>query len=89
MADEGDLDGAWKHHSTLGRERQAFQKWMRDQWLARGEGAIPIAELKTWLTMMGLPQGQVRPPLIPMSAERETELRADLEGLDLLESVSA
>jgi dihydrodipicolinate synthase/N-acetylneuraminate lyase len=89
MADEGDLDSAWKLQSTLGRERQAFQTWMRDQWLARGEGAIPIAELKAWLTMMGLPQGQVRPPLIPLSKEREAALRTDLDGLGLLDSVSA
>jgi 4-hydroxy-tetrahydrodipicolinate synthase len=89
IADEGDLDSAWKLQSTLGRERQAFQTWMRDQWLARGEGAIPIAELKAWLTMMGLPQGQVRPPLIPLNKEREAVLRADLDGLGLLDSVSA
>jgi 4-hydroxy-tetrahydrodipicolinate synthase len=89
IADEGDLDSAWKLQSTLGRERQAFQTWIRDQWLARGEGAIPIAELKAWLTMMGLPQGQVRPPLIPLNKEREAVLRADLDGLGLLDSVSA
>ena len=62
---------------------------MRDQWLARGEGAIPIAELKAWLSLMGLPQGQVRPPLIPIAAERMDALAADLDALGLLDSVSA
>lgn len=88
MADTGDVDAAQALQSTLGPERDAFQRWMRDQWLAQGEGAIPIAELKTWLGLMGLPQGPVRPPLIPMSADRVDALRADLDGLGLLDSVS-
>lgn len=89
LADEGDLEGAWELQSTLGEERRAFERWMRDQWLARGEGAIPIAELKAWLSLMGLPQGQVRPPLIPIAAERMDALAADLDALGLLDSVSA
>jgi 4-hydroxy-tetrahydrodipicolinate synthase len=89
MADAGDLDAAWQLQSTLGREREAFEKWMRDRWLARGEGAIPIAELKTWLTLMGLPQGQVRPPLLPLGEEAMEALRTDLDALGLLEKVSA
>jgi dihydrodipicolinate synthase/N-acetylneuraminate lyase len=89
MADAGDIDGAWQLQSTLGSERAAFERWMRDRWLARGEGAIPIAELKAWLTLMGLPQGQVRPPLIPLSDESMEALRADLDTLGLLEKVSA
>jgi 4-hydroxy-tetrahydrodipicolinate synthase len=89
MADAGDLDAAWQLQSTLGREREAFEKWMRDRWLARGEGAIPIAELKTWLTLMGLPQGQVRPPLLPLGEEAMEALRTDLGALGLLEKVSA
>jgi 4-hydroxy-tetrahydrodipicolinate synthase len=89
MADEGDVDGAWQLQSTLGAERAAFERWMRDRWLAQGEGAIPIAELKAWLSLMGLPQGQVRPPLIPLSEETMVALRSDLGTLGLLDSVSA
>jgi 4-hydroxy-tetrahydrodipicolinate synthase len=88
MADNGDIEGAWALQGTLERERTAFQRWMRDQWLARGEGAIPIAELKAWLGFMGLPQGPVRPPLIPLNEERLEALKADLDGLGLLEAVS-
>lgn len=87
MADAGDVDGAWALHGTLGRERDAFERWIRDSWLAHGEGAIPIAELKTWLGLMGLPQGPVRPPLIPLSDERVDALRADLDGLGLLDTI--
>lgn len=88
MADVGDVDGAWGLHRTLERERDAFERWMRDKWLARGEGAIPIAELKAWLGLMGLAQGPVRPPLIPLSEERTSSLRRELEGLGLLNSLS-
>ena len=88
MADAGDVAGAWELQGTLESERGAFQRWMRDQWLARGEGAIPIAELKAWLGLMGLPQGPVRPPLIPLDDIRMDALRSDLDGLGLLDSIS-
>ncbi|MGH8952836.1 MAG: dihydrodipicolinate synthase family protein [Acidimicrobiia bacterium] len=88
MAEAGDIEGAWALQTTLEGARSAFQSWMRDQWLARGEGAIPISELKSWLSLMGLPQGPVRPPLLPLSDSRMDALRADLDGLGLLDSVS-
>jgi 4-hydroxy-tetrahydrodipicolinate synthase len=87
IADSGDVAGAWELQATLEGERAAFQRWMRDQWLARGEGAIPIAELKAWLGLMGLPQGTVRPPLVPLSEPRMDALRSDLDGLGLLDSI--
>ena len=88
LADAGDLDGAWALHRTLERERDAFERWIRDSWLARGEGAIPIAELKAWLGLMGLPQGPVRPPLVPLSDQRMKALQSDLDRLGLLDSVA-
>ena len=54
-----------------------------------GRGAIPIAELKAWMGLMGLPQGPVRPPLIPLSDQRLDALRADLDGLGLLDSLAS
>jgi dihydrodipicolinate synthase/N-acetylneuraminate lyase len=45
---------------------------------------IPIAELKAWLGLLGLPQGPVRPPLVPLSREDEAELARDLDGAGLL-----
>lgn len=89
MADSGDVTGAWELHATLDVEREMFEKWMRDRWLAQGAGAIPIAELKEWLGLMGLPQGEVRPPLIPLSEDRREELRSDLDRLGLLDSIPA
>ncbi|MGH8945175.1 MAG: dihydrodipicolinate synthase family protein [Acidimicrobiia bacterium] len=89
LADSGDVEAAWGLQGTLQRERDAFERWIREQWLARGEGAVPIAELKGWLGLMGLPQGPVRPPLIPMSDQRMQALRADLDSLGLLGSISS
>jgi dihydrodipicolinate synthase/N-acetylneuraminate lyase len=37
---------------------------------------------------MGLPQGPVRPPLIPLTNQQTEALQADLAGLGLLDSIS-
>ena len=84
LAQDGRLDEAWALHATLAEHRKAFQRWMRDPWLANMSGAVPIAELKTWLTLMGLPQGPVRLPLIPLPEDQVAELKADLDRLGLL-----
>ncbi|HJR91702.1 MAG TPA: dihydrodipicolinate synthase family protein [Acidimicrobiia bacterium] len=89
LADAGDLEGAWEIHATLQPAREMFQRWMRDSWLAQSSGAIPIAQLKTWLALMGMPQGPVRPPLIPLADEQIEDLRSDLERLGVLDSISA
>ena len=60
---------------------RVFEKWMRRPWL---DGrVIPIAELKAWLELLGLPQGPVRAPLVPLSEERRRALADDLESLGL------
>lgn len=86
-ADAGRLDEAWEIQGRLDGEREAFEKWMRSPWLAQGQGAIPIAQLKAWLDLMGLPQGRVRPPLVPLSETERNELRGDLDRLGLLDSI--
>ena len=68
LADAGDLDGARAVERPLGPARDAFDRWMRAPWLERR--VIPIAQLKAWLGLLGLPQGPVRPPLVPLSARR-------------------
>jgi dihydrodipicolinate synthase/N-acetylneuraminate lyase len=81
-ADNGDPAGAWKLHAELEPAREAFDRWMRSPWLERR--VVPIAQLKAWLGMMGLPQGPVRPPLLPLTSEEEAQLRRDLERLELV-----
>jgi hypothetical protein len=45
------------------------------------QAVIPIAQLKAWL---GLPQGPVRPPLVPLTRVEEAALRRDFDAAGLL-----
>jgi 4-hydroxy-tetrahydrodipicolinate synthase len=82
LSDSGDLTGARAISDRLGPERDAFDRWMRAPWV--GRRTIPIAQLKAWLELMGLPQGPVRPPLVPLAETERSELARDLERLELL-----
>jgi 4-hydroxy-tetrahydrodipicolinate synthase len=82
LADSGDLDGARAMSERLGPARDAFDRWMRAPWLERK--VIPIAQLKAWLGLLGLPQGPVRPPLVPLARDEEAALARDLDAAGLL-----
>jgi 4-hydroxy-tetrahydrodipicolinate synthase len=82
LADSGELDAARTLSDRLGAARDAFDHWMRKPWLERH--VIPIAQLKAWLALVGLPQGPVRPPLVALTREEELALRRDLEAVELL-----
>jgi 4-hydroxy-tetrahydrodipicolinate synthase len=82
LADAGDLDGARALSRRLDPARAAFDRWMREPWLERH--VIPIAQLKGWLGLLGLPQGPVRPPLVPLTPGEEAALRRDLDAAGVL-----
>jgi 4-hydroxy-tetrahydrodipicolinate synthase len=82
LADAGDLPAARAISDRLGPAREAFDRWMRRPWLERG--SMPIAQLKAWLGQMGLLQGPVRPPLVPLTREEEHALARELAGLGLV-----
>jgi 4-hydroxy-tetrahydrodipicolinate synthase len=82
LASAGDLDGAQEISARLGPARDAFDRWMREPWL--GRRAIPIAQLKAWLALLGVPHGPVRPPLVPLARGEESALRRDLEAVGLI-----
>jgi 4-hydroxy-tetrahydrodipicolinate synthase len=82
LADAGELAAARAAADRLGPARDAFDRWMRRPWLRRR--VMPIAQLKAWLGMMGLPQGPVRPPLVPLTHREELELRTELAELGLV-----
>ena len=82
LAAAGDVAAAREISDRLGPARDAFDRWMRAPWLDRR--VIPIAQLKAWLGLMGLPQGPIRPPLVPLSGEEHAGLRSDLERLELI-----
>jgi 4-hydroxy-tetrahydrodipicolinate synthase len=81
LADAGDLAGARRVSAGLEPARAAFKRWMRDPWTE--ERVIPIAYLKAWLERMGLPQGPVRPPLLPLTRAQTAALHRDLDRLQL------
>ncbi len=81
LATAGDLDGAQDISDRLGPARDAFDRWMREPWLERR--VIPIAQLKAWLALLGVPQGPVRPPLVPLAREDQLALRRDVDALGL------
>ena len=82
LADSGDVAAARAISARLEPARDAFDRWMRRPWLERS--VIPIAELKSWLGLMGLPQGPVRPPLTPLARDDELALQRDLAELGLI-----
>jgi 4-hydroxy-tetrahydrodipicolinate synthase len=82
LADSGDVDGARAISDRLGPARDAFDRWMRAPWLERR--VIPIAQLKAWLALAGLPQGPVRRPLVPLTRDEEAALRSDLDAAGIL-----
>jgi 4-hydroxy-tetrahydrodipicolinate synthase len=82
LAAAGDLDGAREISDRLGPARDAFDRWIREPWLERR--TIPIAQLKAWLALLGVPQGPVRPPLVPLAREEALALRRDVEALGLV-----
>jgi 4-hydroxy-tetrahydrodipicolinate synthase len=82
LSDAGDDEGARVIDERLGPRRDAFDRWMREPWIERR--VIPIAQLKAWLALLGVPQGPVRPPLVSLTRDEERELRGDLEAAGLL-----
>jgi 4-hydroxy-tetrahydrodipicolinate synthase len=82
LADSGEIDAARALSASLDPARDAFDRWMRQPWLERN--VIPIAQLKAWLALLGLPQGPVRPPLVPLTRDEEAALRRDLDAAGLL-----
>jgi dihydrodipicolinate synthase/N-acetylneuraminate lyase len=84
LGEAGDLDAAWELHKSLSEHREVHKRWVREP---SDRGIIPMAYLKHWLEVMGLPQGHVRAPLIPLTAEEEKSIREDLEHLGLADSI--
>ena len=82
LADSGDIEGAQALSGRLDPARDAFDRWMREPWLERR--VIPIAQLKAWLGLLGLPQGPVRPPLVALTRDEEAALRRDLDAAGVL-----
>lgn len=86
LAAAGEVDAAWELHGTLDDVRRLAHRWIKSSY--RERGIVPIAALKAWLTNMGLPQGPVRAPLVPLTDAEQDELRADMDALGLCDVVT-
>jgi 4-hydroxy-tetrahydrodipicolinate synthase len=82
LADKGDVDAAWELQVKLAPHRDLFSRWMRKPWV--DHRVVPIAQLKAWLGLLGLPQGPVRPPLQELTRDEGMRLREDLAGVGLI-----
>ena len=83
LADSGDIDAARALSAKLGPGARCLRSLdARDP--GSSGSVIPIAQLKAWLGLLGLPQGPVRPPLVPLARDEEAALRRDLDAAGLL-----
>jgi 4-hydroxy-tetrahydrodipicolinate synthase len=78
----GDFERATVARALLDPLRPVYDRWMERPW--RERRIVPIAYLKAWATLMGMPAGPVRPPLVPLEEREGEELQADLEAAGLL-----
>ncbi len=83
LADDGEVEAAWKLQGTLTEERALAATWIKTSYKERG--IVPIAALKAWLTNMGLPQGPVRLPLLQLTDDEQDSLRGQMDALGLLD----
>ena len=78
----GDVARAAEVSAGLTPIRMANAKWIMEPWR---KGNMSQSAMKTWMELIGMAGGPVRPPVIPISdAEREA-LKADLESVGLLQ----
>lgn len=77
----GDVKAAGELSASLTPLRMANAKWILEPWRL---GRMPIGAMKTWMELIGMEGGPVRPPVVPISEDDKNELRADLEKVGLL-----
>lgn len=77
----GDFNKAVAIARELNAVRAVHAKWITGY--GGGNSRLPSHEQKIWMEMIGMKGGGVRPPCTLMTAEKEAELRADLEATGL------
>jgi 4-hydroxy-tetrahydrodipicolinate synthase len=77
----GDFNKAVAIARELNAVRAVHAKWITGY--GGGNSRLPSHEQKIWMEMIGMKGGGVRPPCTLVSAEKEAELRADLEATGL------
>ena len=83
LIDEGKIDEAKELSYTLNELRVLFEKWIMDPWRS---GTLPIAYLKQWCALLGIPGGgKVRPPLLQITFQEKQEMKTDLQRVGLID----
>ncbi|MCC7107002.1 MAG: dihydrodipicolinate synthase family protein [Chloroflexi bacterium] len=82
----GKYDEAAPISSQLDELRRLQNKWMASKWA--NQRVIPIQYLKAWCELLGMVGGPARAPLLPVTDEEKSEMRADLERAGLLSKVA-
>ncbi|MGZ8268873.1 MAG: dihydrodipicolinate synthase family protein [Burkholderiales bacterium] len=85
LALKGHFDEAAQASKQLDTLRPIVSKYLRDKWV--NQNLIPIAYIKAWSELMGMAAGPVRPGLPQLTDQEKQTLRADLEGVGLLNRV--
>lgn len=82
LIDEGKLaDGLMVHHK-LWPIREVYKYWIGGPW--ERAGIVNIQAVKTWLDMVGLAGGRVRPPLRDLTPEQKAQLQQEIAATGLV-----
>lgn len=79
-AEKRDIGQAWRIHSQLEAVRRVYNRWIL--W-PLNNGFPPNAALKLWCETMGLAAGPVRSPLMALSREKSSMLKAELAAINI------
>ncbi|HBK81226.1 MAG TPA: dihydrodipicolinate synthase family protein [Nitrospinae bacterium] len=80
----GDMKKAWEINYSLEPLRA-----VRKKYFTTGPNGRTTAFIKEWTTCLGLPAGDVRPPVVSLTQAEKDEFRKDLEATGLLDKVKA
>lgn len=86
LAWAGDIDGARRVSASLAARRAVQTEWITRRWLAH---ELPIAEIKAWVSALGLCSLHVRPPLARLPDMHEGKLVRELVATGLVEATVA
>ena len=78
----GDTEKAWQINYSLEPLRT-----VRKKYFTTGPNGRTTAYLKEWTRLLGLPAGEPRPPIVPLTQREKDAFRKDLEATGILDKV--
>ncbi len=83
LATSGKLDEARRAYAKIRPLKMVSRKWW-SRLAGRTGGGLPIQMVKYWGELMGMAGGHVREPVYPLAEDEKSEMRKDLEALNLI-----